>query len=325
MSLTNSTSWLNDLPYDPIKPLLSSNHPTIIYWTKRDLLDEAVPKPKAILWELPIPQKILRKQQSDGSWKYPSRRAWNGIDYDQLETYRQLGFLVEMFGLTKEHKSIQKAAEYIFSKQVADGDIRGIYANQYTPNYTAALVELLVKAGYGNDKRITKAYEWLLHYRVDDGGWALALRTQGRNLDAIYDQDQSELDRTKPYSHFVTGVVLRAFAAHETYRHSPEAKQAARLLAERFFAKDVYTDKNHTYDWTRFSFPFWQTDILSSLNSISLIDPRLNNAKIEQAKQWLIEHQEPSGLFTGHLLKDRYHDLQLWHSLAVCRVLRQLS
>lgn len=317
-------SWIDDLDHDPLRPLLGSNHAAIEYWTKRDLLNEKVPDPKSILWDLPVPRSILRKQQPDGSWVYPSKRSWSGVDYDQVETYRQLGFLVEMFGLTRGHEGIERAAEYVFSKQTPDGDLRGIYNNEYTPNYTAALVELLVKAGYGSDARIAKAFDWLLRYRVNDGGWALALRTQGRNLDAIYDNSQSELDKTKPYSHLITGVVLRAFAAHDEYRHSREAKAAAKLLAERFFMKDVYPDKNRVDDWTKFSFPFWQTDIVSSLDSISLINPSLHNDKIEQAKQWLVEHQEPSGLFTGHLLKDRYHDLQLWHSLAICRVLSRL-
>mgnify|MGYP001583545626 CR=1 FL=1 len=313
-------SWLDEFKYDPIKPLLSSEHTVIVYWTKRDLLGETVPDPKSVLWDLPIPLRIIRKQRPDGSWIYPSRRAWNGVDYDQTETYRQLGFLVEMFGFTREHKTIELAAEYIFSKQTSDGDFRGIYANEYTPNYTAALVELLVKAGYADDKRIHKAFDWLLSYRVNDGGWALALRTQGRNLDAIYDKSQSVLDKTKPYSHLITGVILRAFAAHDTYRHSPEAKQAAGLLAERFFTKDCYPDKNRVDDWTRFSFPFWQTDILSSLDIVGLTAPELSShQKIIKAKEWFVEHQEPDGLFTGHLLKDRYHDLLLWYSYAICR------
>lgn len=318
-------SWLVELKRDPIKPLLASEHPAIIHWTQRDLLGKNMPDPKDVIWALPIPNKIIKKQQPDGSWIYPTRRAWDGVDYDQVETYRQLGFLVEMFGYTKKHPAIQKAAEYIFSKQTAEGDIRGIYGNEYTPNYTAALVELLVKAGYRSDERIVKAFEWLIEYRVSDGGWALALRTQGRNLDAIYDKSQSQLDKSKPYSHFVTGVVIRAFAAHQIYKQSKEAKHAAQLLADRFFARDVYPDKNRTYDWTRFSFPFWQTDIVSSLNSISIIEPTMKSDKILQAKQWLIEHQEPNGLFGGHLLKDRYHDLQLWHSLAVCRVFKRMS
>ena len=316
--------WQDQLKYDPINPLLHSNHPAIIHWTNRNLVQQTTPQPKDVLCDLPIPRQILKKQQPDGSWKYPGRHAWKNVDYDQIETYRQLGFLIEMFGMTRQNQSIQKSAEYILSKQTDQGDIRGIYANEITPNYTAALLELLVKAGYQDDKRVIKAFDWLLSYQVDEGGWALALRTQGRNLDAIYDSSQSQLDRTKPYSHLITGVVLRALAAHPNYRHSPEAKKATKLLADRFFMKDVYPDKNHVYDWTRFSFPFWQTDIISSLDSISCIDPDLQHPKIDEAIKWLIDHQEPSGLFDGHLLKDRYHDQQLWISYAICRILKRI-
>lgn len=317
-------SWLADLKYDPIKPLLTSEHRAICYWTKQTLLGETMPE--TALWDLTIPRKILNKQRSDGSWTYPSKRAWSGVDYDQVETYRQLGFLVEMFGFMREHRNIMLAAEYIFSKQTPEGDFRGIYANQYTPNYTAALVELLVKAGYANDKRIEKAFNWLLSYRVNDGGWALAFRTQGRNLDAIYDKSLSKLDKTKSFSHLITGVVLRAFAAHDTYRQSQEARQATKLLVGRFFTKDVYPDKNRVDDWTRFSFPFWQTDILSSLDIVGIISPELaEDVKIEDAKEWFIEHQQPDGLFTGHLLRDRFHDLQLWYSFAVCRAFSRFN
>ena len=318
-------SWLNDLKYNPIEPLLNSEHKAIIYWTKKDLLEQRQQSSKDALWDLPIARKILRRQQANSSWLYPGRQSWAAVDYDQIETYRQLGFLVEMFGFTKEHPAIENAKEYVLNKQTADGDIRGIYAKQYSPNYTAAFLELFVKAGYADDRRIAKAFEWLISHRVNDGGWALALRTQGLNLDAIYNNNRSELDKTKPYSHFVTGVVLRSFAAHAKYRYSDVAKNAAKLLADRFFTKDIYADKCRVDDWTRFSFPFWQTDILSSLNSISFIDPQMDNLQIEKAKQWLISHQEPNGLFAGHLLKDRYHDLRLWYSLAICRTLKRLS
>ncbi len=69
-------------------------------------------------------------------------------------------------------------------------------------------------------------------------------------------------DRTKPFSHLVTGVVLRAFAAHPKYRQLDEAKAAGNLLASRFFKKDAYPDRGTAAFWTKFSFPFWFTDIL---------------------------------------------------------------
>lgn len=310
-----------DLKYDPIKPLLASDHAAIIYRVKRDLLNEKVPEVESVLWDLPIPRSILRKQQPDGSWAYPSKPVPTKINYDQLETYRQLGFLVEMFGFNRNHPAVEKAAEYIFSFQSDEGDIRGIYAHQYTPNYTAALIELLIKAGYENDGRVDRAFAWLENVRQNDGGWALPFRTEGHNLDVIYEgSERLELDKNKPFSHLVTGVILRAYAAHPEYKNSITAKAAASLLASRFFERDVYPDKNRKDDWIRFSFPFWQTDILSSLDVIGQIEPKLGRSKkAQEAKQWFIEHQQSDGLFTGHLLKDRYHDLQLWYSYAICR------
>jgi hypothetical protein len=314
-------SWLSDLEYDAMQPLLSSSHDAIEYWTKRAILHEKMPMPRDVLWDLKVPQNILRKQRADGSWAYPSPHVPGSLDYNQIETYRQLGFLVEMFGFDRGHPQIEQAAEYILSNQTDEGDIRGIYARQYSPNYTAALLELLVKAGYDNDARVTKAFSWLDSVRQDDGGWALAFRTQGRNLDAIYDRDKLlALDPTKPFSHLVTGVVLRAYAAHPIHKTSDSAKQATALLVSRLFEKDVYPDRDRTDDWIRFSFPFWQTDILSALTIVGIIDPHLaDNPKVLQAKQWFIDHQQPDGLFAGHLLKDRYHDLRLWYSYAICR------
>ncbi len=280
-----------------------------------------------VLWDLKIPQSIIRKQNHDGSWTYPTRRASISVDYDQVETYRQLGFLIEMFGLNREHPSIEKAAEYVFSKQTPAGDFRGIYANQYTPNYTAALLELLIKTGYESDERILKTFAWLNSVRQNDGGWALAFRTQNRNLDTIYrNKDQLDLNKDRPFSHLITGVILRAYAAHPRFKNSEIAKDATKLLVSRFFERDVYPDRNHKDDWTRFSFPFWQTDILSSLDIVGIIEPDLaNHQKVLEAKQWFIDMQLPDGLFAGHLLKDCYHDLQLWYSYAICRAFNRLS
>lgn len=320
-------NWLDDLLYDAINPLVGSGHTAIEYWSRRNLLGEKTRKPNEVLWHLKIPQSILRKQNTDGSWSYPTKKASEAIDYDQVETYRQLGFLVEMFGFDREHPAIEKAAEYVLARQSDKGDVRGIYANQYTPNYTAALVELLVKAGYENDERVLRAFSWLEEVRQNDGGWALAFRTQGCNLDVIYDKGkQWGLDTSKPFSHLITGVVLRAYAAHPVYKNSDTAKNATGLLVSRFFERDMYPDKNRKDDWTRFSYPFWQTDILSSLDVVGLIEPNLaNNENVLRAKQWFIEHQQPNGLFSGHLLKDRYHDLQLWYTYAICRAFQRFK
>ncbi len=61
--------WSNKLKYDPVPSLLSFNNEALSSFVRRDLLDEDLSVEN--LWELSEPQKILRKQQIDGSWKYP--------------------------------------------------------------------------------------------------------------------------------------------------------------------------------------------------------------------------------------------------------------
>lgn len=318
-------SWLDNLHYDAIEPLLNGGHTAIEYWTKKDLLKRKMPPPKEVLWNLKIPQSILRKQNADGSWTYPGKPPRSKTDYGLFETYRQLGFLIEMFGLTKEHPAIEKAATYVFSKQTAEGDIRGIYGNQYSANYTAGLTELLIKAGYAGDKRVDKIFAWFDGIKQVDGGWAIPLRTLNLKLEALNDEHTWQPDKTKPFSHLITGVVLRAYAVHPIYSKTKIAKHASELVASRFFERDVYSDRNRVEDWTGFSFPFWFTDLTSALDTIGLINPKIDGVKIGRAKEWFVEHQQPDGLFAGHLLKDRYHDLQLWHSYATCRAFSRLS
>ena len=318
------TDWKNKLKYDPIRPLLSSRNEQVIYFTNKDLLDKPV-DPIDTLWNLKIPQQILRKQQADGSWKYPGKnKPWHTTDYDQLETYRQLGFLIQMFGFNKSHPAAKKAAESFFSKQSKEGDFRGIYAEQYSPNYTSAIAELLILAGYDKDPRIQKVFEWLLAVRQNDGGWALPLRTKGYNLEVIFDKHTIEPNKSKPFSHLITGIVLRAFAAHPKYAHSKEAKKAGELLASRFFQKDVYTDLKSPTAWQTFSYPFWNTDLISSLHVLTKLGFTKDNQQIQNAMSWLLDKQTPDGLLDIHKNHDRYHDQSLWLTLALCRSIKEL-
>lgn len=318
------TTWQQQFKYDPIAPLLASGNEAVVYFTNRDLLSKTVDTIE-LLWNQKIPSQILRKQQPDGSWIYPGKnKPWHTTDYNQLETYRQLGFLVQMFGFNKSHPAIVKTAEYFFSKQSDKGDFRGIYAAQYSPNYTAAIAELLILAGYDGDPRIYKVFDWLLEIRQVDGGWALPLRTKGHNLEAIFHTETIEPDSSKPFSHFVTGIVLRPFSVHSKYSQSPEAKLSGELLASRFFQKDSYTDLKSPNAWTTFSYPFWNTDLLSSLHILSKLGFSKDDERIRQAIEWLINKQTPNGLLDIHRNHDRYHDQNLWLTLDFCRSVKHL-
>ncbi|MHA1190852.1 MAG: prenyltransferase/squalene oxidase repeat-containing protein [Promethearchaeota archaeon] len=314
--------WKERFKYDPLEPLLSSKNETILYFAKRDLLEEKV-EPIEMLWNLPPVIKIIDKQQEDGSWKYPAwkKKINEPENYNLLETYRQLGFLIEKYGFSSEHKAIKKAAEYIFSCQTVEGDIRGIYGTQYAPNYTAAITELLIKAGYENDPRIENIFKWLLSMRQDDGGWAIAMRTyNAKYLDVVSNPISFKPNRDKPFSHMVTGIVLRAFAAHSQYRSNKDVKIAGELLTSRFFKTDKYSDRRGIEYWTKVSFPYWWTDIVSSLDSLSFLGFTNTHPQIKLALETLRDKQSESGMWDLKLLKTKDKNLSLWINLAICRI-----
>ena len=317
--------WKEQLKYDPLAPLISSKNEAILYFAKRDLLEEEA-EPFETLYFLPPAINIINQQQEDGYWRYS---AWKTKldepeNYNLLETYRQLGFLVEKYGFTKKQEAIKNAAEYIFSCQTDEGDIRGFYGTQHSPNYTAAITELLIKAGYGNDHRIKRILEWLLSMRQEDGGWAIPMRTNNaKYLDVVSSPITFESNRKKSFSHMVTGIVLRAFAAHSKYRNNEAVKVAGELLASRFFKPDKYADRRSVEYWTKVSFPFWWTDIVSSLDSLSFLGFTTSHPQIKLALEILRDKQSESAMWDLKLLKTKDQNLSLWINLAICRIFKR--
>ena len=317
--------WKEQLKYDPLAPLISSKNEAVLYFAKRDLLEEEA-EPFETLYSLPPAIKIINQQQEDGYWRYS---AWKTKldepeNYNLLETYRQLGFLVEKYGFTKKQEAIKNAAEYIFSCQTDEGDIRGFYGTQHSPNYTAAITELLIKAGYGNDHRIKRILEWLLSMRQEDGGWAIPMRTNNaKYLDVVSSPITFESNRKKSFSHMVTGIVLRAFAAHSKYRNNEAVKVAGELLASRFFKPDKYADRRSVEYWTKVSFPFWWTDIVSSLDSLSFLGFTTSHPQIKLALEILRDKQSESAMWDLKLLKTKDQNLSLWINLAICRIFKR--
>lgn len=307
---------------DPRELLLAAGDPALVYLARRDLLGENTPAAPADA--LPGVRRVVARQQPDGRWKYPGANPAirSRAAYDQLETYRQLAVLVCKFGLDHRHPAVAAAAAFLSSFQTEAGDYRGIYGRQYTPNYSAAITELLLRAGYEGSPQVENTMRWLLAMRQDDGGWAIPTRTLGLPLKVMLTASQTvEPDRSRPSAHLVTGIVVRALASHSRYRRSSAARRAAELLKSRFFLRDTYPDRAAPSYWLIFSYPYWWTDLLSALDSLAQIGFRAGDPDIARGAAWFTDNQEPSGLWnTGrNRPKDRYSDL--WVALAVCRML----
>jgi hypothetical protein len=329
-------NWRKRLKSDPLPPLLSSGSEALRYFARRDLLGEQV-GPVSQLWQLPEAQRILRKQLIDGAWPRSGVEKHLAVNYHLVETWRHFRFLVEQYGCTRESPQAEKAAEYLFSCQAEEGDIRGILANQYATYYTGAIMSLLIQAGYADDPRIEKGFQWLLAMRQDDGGWSIPIithkfdRATQYRLTSQY-AEPVQPDRSKPFSHNWTGMVLRAFAVHPEHRKSEAAKVAARLLVSRFFQPDRYTSYKAAGYWVRFEYPFWWNNVVAALDSVSLIGLSKDNEQVSKALDWLIDHQDEDGLWKVSYAKPNVRETDVakkretaaWVSLAICRVLKRL-
>jgi len=321
-------TWKKFLRYDPLLQFEVVDEPSIEFQVKRDLC-ELNPGTITKLWKLPPVSKILSRQQENGSWKYPKKKSdpREISGYTQLETFRELGILVEKYLLNKDHPAIQSAAEFLFNCQTEEGDFRGIYLDQYSPNYTAAFLEILIKAGYVDDEPIIRGLEWLLTIRQVDGGWVVPLRTEHLRWNEVKRLTEPvQPRRDKPFSHMVTGVVLRAFAAHPEYNRQSDIIQIGEKLATRIFKADNYTDRRTPEYWTKITFPFWFTDILSTLDTLSRLGLPADHPNIKQAIDWIAEQQKKDGSWSFHLLRgggEKYYDQ--WIALVICRMLLRFS
>ncbi len=326
------TECKNRLYYNPLPALLSSRNDAVVFFARCDLLDEKTDSVRS-LWDLPEPRKILRGQQADGSWKKPGKRPEPyPPGHDSLvETYKRYRILVEKYGFTKDHPSLSRAAEFLFSFQTEGGDIRGFIGNQYATYYTGDVLALLIHSGYRSDARVGKGLRWLLTMRQNDGGWAVPFLTHAYDRRAWIeltstDRPSLEPDRARPFSHMATDMVLRGFAAHSRSRRSREAGAAGALLKSRFFKPDAYTSYRSPKYWTRFL--FWWPNLLTSLSSLALLGFSRDDPDIAKGIAWFLENQRRDGLWdleSGKPAKPKDREARFWLGLNVCRMLKKYS
>jgi len=331
------TKWLAQLKFDPMPTLLSSGNEAIEYFTQRDLLEQKV-GPINQIWHLPEVQKTLRKQQPDGSWKYTGKKTVNypRHHYPLLQTWKTFREMIEQYEFTKKHHTAKNAARFLFSCQTEQGDIRGMLANQYATYYTGAMLAHLIRAGYQDDPRVEKGLKWLITMRQDDGGWSVPILTHKFNgetkcrLTSEY-AEPVEPDRSKPFSHNCTDMVLRAFAAHEKYRKIKEARKAADLLKSRFFQPDAYASYRAASYWVRFL--FWWPNLVTALNSLSVMGFSRDDPDIRKALNWLVENQLSDGLWRMTYVggtregqgtrNENTRERQLWLTLTIARIFKR--
>ncbi len=329
------TDWLAELKYDPLKTLTASGNEAVAYFARRDLRGEDS-DPLEAVWSLPEVKKMLRKQRGNGSWKSSSKSDGYPPGHKVLlETFKALRTLVRRYQFTRDHEAVARASEYMFGWQTQEGDFRGFIGNQYATYYTGETMAVLILCGYGDDPRIYRGFQWLLSMRQWDGGWTVPLITHRLDratwLRAIAGPWETlEPDRSKPFSHNWTDMVLRAFSVHPEYRRREEALYAAGLLKARFFKPDAYTSYRDPGYWVRFL--FWWPNLVTSMDSLSRMGFSRDDPDLGRAVEWFVKNQRPDGLWStsykeGDVEKDTpvARERELWLTLEICRIMKRLG
>lgn len=315
-----------------IEFLLARGNLPILYWLKKDILEVPVDREHKNLQKFAARIRIIKSQRSNGGWcrrKYEGDPRWEKT-YFIVETLRNV-LKLHNFGCSYEDEELKKAIKFMFSTQSKAGDFRGAYLNEFATTYHALTLETLCLYGLDKDERTQKGFRWIIKNRQNDGGWVIPYRTiDQEELKSRYNfEAQSKLepikpDKSQPFSHLVTGMVLRALAVSPTWRKSKAAWKAGELLLSRFFKEDKYDDRWLSSYWEEITYPFWATDILSSLDSLSTIGFPADNEKIQGALDWLLSKQAKQGYWEAGNKKTTLED-HLWVTFAVLRVLKKFG
>jgi hypothetical protein len=315
-----------------IEFLLARGNLPILYWLKKDILEVPVDREYKNLKKYADRIRILKSQRPNGGWckkRYEGPSCWEKNHYI-VPTLRNT-FKLYDYGCQPEMDEVQKIIEFLFSTQTKEGDFRGAYLNEYAPTYHALTLEVLCLFGMERNRKCQRAFRWLLKNHQDDGGWVIPYRTIAKsklkkryNFEAQLKLEPVKTDKSKPFSHLVTGMVLRTLAVSPTRRKSKVAKESGKLLLQRFFCADKYEDRHQASFWEEIIYPFWATDILSSLDSLAKIGFDPNEKRIQYALNWLINKQEKRGYWRAGFKKATLEH-HLWVTLSVLRVLKKFN
>lgn len=322
-------NWVTQLKFDPLPGFENVNHPALQYFIKRDLLNEPVDSIQT-LWTLPEPKKILTKQLPNGSWpdKSAKKHINSPTNYGMLETFRNIRILIQMYGFDRTHPQIKRAADYLFSTQTDEGDFRGVYGNQYCPNYCAAILEMLIRAGFQEDPQIHKCFNWFIEHQMDDGGWVLPMQTENIKTyesEEVMKQPTLKWPPKNTFSaHSIAGIIIRPFGQHPYYSKHPTAIKSANFLISRFFKPDIYSSRQSASYWTKYTFPYWWADLIGILDAISLMPISLNTPGLSHAINYYKQHQKPDGTWNfSKLATKKISDVDYWLVFTLCRIFKR--
>jgi hypothetical protein len=304
-------------PDQAIDRLLSSDSPSIRYWTLRDLLgksedDEGVVEARGKIQSWAPVQGILREQHADGYWGEPEDVYWP----KWRATVWPLILLAEM-GVPGDLSSVKRGCEYFL--RAMDGQDRSWppnfpendparkwdgYRSVWEPCVTGNMARTLTAFGFSEDSRVREMYEWLVRTQLPDGGWNCE---PGPWHEKVF------------HSSFMSTIEpLWAFSELPPQNWPKGGREAVEracefMLIHRLYKSDK-TGKVIQEEWTKLHFPlFYFYDVLHGLRVLTALGFG-KDERTKDASDLLVSKRLPDGTWPmedsyvnsprGNLVKD---------------------
>jgi hypothetical protein len=108
------------------------------------------------------------------------------------------------------------------------------------------------------------------------------------------------------------------------YPYRSKVTNAGMLLADRIFTRDKYPDRVGVEYWTKFTFPYHWTDILSTIDTLTLLGIN-NHPRINEIMYWFEKHKQDSGTYDVSVMAGaKYKDVKYWITLQYLTVLKRI-
>jgi len=341
------------LKKDSVDWLLERTNSSVRYFTLRDICgksenDPQVMAAKRAILESKIVKRILQKQKLQGYWEEPT----NPYNPKYKSSYWQIMTLGQL-GADKSNEKVKKACEYVFQFQHEEGGFSSytketalkeyallmkkgkelpshdewvlskVFEHQYSC-LTGNMVAALVRIGYLNDSRVSRALKWLVKIQNEDGGWLCPYwKAHVRDKHGCF---------------YGTICPLEAFSEVKKQYWSKEMEEAVERGAEFLLMHHLFKADHHNYkviskNWLKFSFPwFYGYNILRGLDVLTkfgyLNDERLKDAveillkKRQSGGTWILDNA-PIGRMQANI--EAIGEPSKWITLIALRVLKRLS
>jgi hypothetical protein len=306
---------------------LLSGEPWVTYRTLTDLLDTEEGDRKVLVarkgvLEHKLIRKILDKRNLRGYWGVPKdiHTWWPRKD----TTFWVLGILGD-FGLRVEDGELAKATEYVFNIQLEGGAFLGFDPRLPYDCHTAILTESMAKLGLLSDRRVQRAYDWLLGRQRRDGGWWC------KNTGQVGGPREKE-----PSCAMATMFVLGALVQNPRFRNSEVAQRGVDFLfgcwENRGKMKYAGHDSQVGTDWEKLKYPFTDYKILKFLDVLSQFEYAKQRLQESEMVDPLLSKRDSEGRFTAESIVKAWSDFDFgqkdkpskWITLLALRIAKRI-